>query len=481
MQRTSVSEGEAHFYLGDLLLHIHREAEAETYFKRAISLDPGFTPTYASLGVLCVRQKRYAEARKYLQRAVVSPQSYLIHYLYAYVLSREGMTPSGRIEEFSPESARVMREELSKAIKLAPEFADAYYLLALVNLVAGEQLDEAVSLVKRAQKLAPSKPGYALLLAQIYLRRREYESARAVLEPLARQNSDPAVRSDAQAFLDSFKTTEGGATRNKSEDLTARVDTSVMLELEGPAAPRSETVTGGSVPGTATRDGQTIDSSGSMPSVDEMLERYLQAAGGNRALAATTSRVAKGTVDIPGVSRGGTVELYFKAPNKTLTVMRAHPFGLVKLGFNGRVGWAQTVGGLRVVKGAELIGLQRDSDFYNPATLRANYPKINLLGRSKIGFREVYVLELQPAVGTPERLYMDANTYLPIRVNVVRTNTSQRPVPVEIYLDDWREVDGIKLPFRITQGFPGMSVAITLTDIKHNLAIDDSLFERPTK
>jgi hypothetical protein len=194
-----------------------------------------------------------------------------------------------------------------------------------------------------------------------------------------------------------------------------------------------------------------------------------------------TSRVAKGTVDIVGVSRGGTVELYSKAPNKTLTVMQAHPLGLVKLGFNGRLGWAQTVGGIRVVKGAELIGLQRDSDFYSPATLRANYPKINLLGRSKIGYREVYVLELQPAVGTPERLYMDANTYLPVRVNVVRTNASQRAVAVEIYLDNWTDVDGIKIPLRITQSFPGMSLGITLTDIKHNVTIDDSLFEKPTK
>jgi tetratricopeptide (TPR) repeat protein len=485
MQRTSLSEGEANFYLGDLLLHIHREADAEAYFKHAISSDPGFTQTYASLGLLCMRQRRYAEARKYLQRAVVSPQSYLIHYLYAYVLSRERLTPGGSIEGFSPESARVMRGELSKAIKLAPEFADAYYLLALVNLVtaeqSGEQLDEAVSLVKRAQKLAPSKRGYALLLAQIYLHQREFDSARAVLEPLARQNTDLPVRADAQALLDSFQTPAGGPTRNKSEAATAQVGSSVMLELEETATTRSGTVTGGSASGVATRDGQTIDSSGSMPSVDEMLERYVQAVGGIGALTVIKTRVAKGTIDIVGVSRGGSVELYFKAPNKTLTVIRAQPLSLVKLGFNGRVGWAQTPGGLRIVKGSELVGIQRDSDFYNPATLRVNYPKINLLGRSKIGYREVYVLELHPGVGTPERLYMDANTYLPVRVNVMRTNASQRAVAVEIYLDDWREVDGIKVPFRITQGSPGLNVGITLIDIKYNVALDDSLFERPMK
>ena len=120
MQRMAISEGEANFDPGDLLLHIDREAEADKYFQRAISLDSGFTQTYASLGLLRVRQKRYAEAKQYLQRATVAPQSYLVHYLYAYLLSHEGVTASGSIDEYSAPNAQIMRDQLRKAIKLAP-------------------------------------------------------------------------------------------------------------------------------------------------------------------------------------------------------------------------------------------------------------------------------------------------------------------------------------------------------------------------
>ena len=105
-QRSSLSEGEANYYLGDLLLHLGREQDAERYFKQAIALEPGFTPAYASLGQLSVQQQRYAEAKKYLQRATTSPQSYRIHYLYAYALSREGVNSTGQVSGYSREMFR---------------------------------------------------------------------------------------------------------------------------------------------------------------------------------------------------------------------------------------------------------------------------------------------------------------------------------------------------------------------------------------
>ena len=81
MQRAALSEGEANYYLGDLLLHINRPNEAEVYYKQAIAAEPGFIPTYASLGRLYAYQRRYAEAKKNFQRATLAPQNYLIHYL----------------------------------------------------------------------------------------------------------------------------------------------------------------------------------------------------------------------------------------------------------------------------------------------------------------------------------------------------------------------------------------------------------------
>jgi Flp pilus assembly protein TadD len=479
MQRSSLSEGEANYYLGDLLLHINRGSDAERYFLQAISLEPSFVPPYASMGLLRVSQRRYAEAKKYLQKASASPQTYLIHYLYAYVLSREGVGPTGRVTAYAHENVVTMREQLLRSIKLQPQFASAYHLLALVDLVADEQLDEAVAMAEKAHQLEPSKASYSMLLAHVYLRQSNTNAARQVLESLTR-DADTKVRTEAQTLLDGLSQSGNERAARDTSGNSNRVTLRDTM-LADPAQPgSSRTIVGGAATSGAIRDGQTIESSGSMPNVDEVLTRYVQALGGADAINAVTSRVIQGTLDLIGVSRNGSFEIYSLAPNKTLTVMHAYPMGTIKLGFNGLSGWVQTANGLRPVKGLELGVLQRGADFYESIRLKNNFAKINLLGRSKIGYREVYVLELQPTSGANERLFLDAESYLPIRLNTVRTNGRQMAA-VEVYLDDWREVDGIKFPFSITQTFPGLTLVFRTTEIRHGVALEAKLFESPAK
>ena len=108
--------------------------------------------------------------------------------------------------------------------------------------------------------------------------------------------------------------------------------------------------------------------------------------------------------------------------------------------------------------------------------MKNDYAKITLAGKSKIGYREVYVLDLQPTTGAVERIYFDAQTYLPARVNTVQM-LGTVSAPVEIYLDDWREVDGVKYPFSLSQSFSKLTLLFTVNEIKHNLPIDARMFE----
>ena len=57
--------------------------------------------------------------------------------------------------------------------------------------------------------------------------------------------------------------------------------------------------------------------------------------------------------------------------------------------------------------------------------------------------------------------------------------TPQGPIRVEMRYSDWREVDGVKLPFKITQSMPNLKFVFTVSEVKHNLPVDDRLFEKP--
>ena len=435
-QRSGLTDSEAAYYLADLLLHNGRENEAERGFKHSIAMDPSFTPAHAALGTLYVHQRRYAEAKKHLQKATSAPQAYLVHYYYAYVLSREGLSASGEISQYSRENAALMREQLLQSIKQDPKYAPAHYLLAVVNFVAGEHVDEALEMAQRAHQLSPSNAHYAELVEDI----KQYRSGNTT----ARQSRDP-IKGDAIVEPE-------------------RATTTRMLGIEsGPVA---------------INDGQTVDSSGSMPSLDEVVNKYVQALGGAAALNAVTSRVVKGTLDVVGVSRGGTFESYIVAPNKALNILQPGPKETIRVGYNGRTGWEQTPTGVRTLKGAELHAAQNDSDYYKILNLKSAYAKLTLVGKSKIGYRDVYVIDMQPASGTADRLFLDAQTYLPVRMNTMRTHRGD-PALVEIYYDDWREVEDLKMPHVITHSFQKRTITLTAKEIKNNIPVDAKIFERP--
>jgi tetratricopeptide (TPR) repeat protein len=201
MQTAPISEAEAQAYLGDLLLHSNR-TDAEAYLQKALALNPQLAMANASIGMLRVRQGKIDEARQSLERAVAAnSRNYLIHYYYAFALSREGMNNVQLVRAYAPETAARLRAELTKAIELRPDYPESYNLLAFVNLVTNSQLDESIGLLKRVLATSPGRNDLLLTLAQVYLRKEDRKTARQLLERLSQNNSDPRLRQHAQALL----------------------------------------------------------------------------------------------------------------------------------------------------------------------------------------------------------------------------------------------------------------------------------------
>lgn len=201
MRATPLKEAEAQAYLGDLLLHTNR-TEAEDYLQKALELDPDLAIAHASLGMLRVREGRPEDARQSLERAVAAnSQNYLIHYYYAYALSREGMDEREIVLDYLPETAEKMRAEIKRAMELRPDYPELYALLAFVNLVTNSHLDESIDLLKHALAISPGRRDLILTLAQIYIRKQEYQTARELLEKVIGNNTDVQVHRRAESLL----------------------------------------------------------------------------------------------------------------------------------------------------------------------------------------------------------------------------------------------------------------------------------------
>lgn len=210
MQAAPISEAEAQAYLGDLSLHLGDLDGAEKRLQGALQLDPNQAMANSSLGMVRVRQGKFAEAKPLLQKAVAgNSQNYLVHFNYALALSQEGIGAGNLVSGYSTEVASEMRAELKKAIALSPTFPESYRLLAFVNLVRGEELDESIMLLKRGQALSPGSGQINFLLAQLYMRKEDFKTARQLLEPMAREGgSDHQLRDNAQSLLESIARVE---------------------------------------------------------------------------------------------------------------------------------------------------------------------------------------------------------------------------------------------------------------------------------
>jgi outer membrane lipoprotein-sorting protein len=215
-----------------------------------------------------------------------------------------------------------------------------------------------------------------------------------------------------------------------------------------------------------------------LPTIDQILDKYIAGAGGRAAIEKITSS-GKGTIDIPAVNISGTVELIQKAPDKALTVVDLAGVGQQREGYDGTTGWSDDpANGFRQKDGVELAEAKRGATFGRELKMKQLYPTMVVKGREKVDDSDAYLVEATPAEGSPVKLYFDVASGLLVR-QVATRQMPQGPLEVEVTFADFRAVDGVKRPFTIRQATSMFIATIHLTEVKHNAPIDDAIFKAP--
>lgn len=217
-----------------------------------------------------------------------------------------------------------------------------------------------------------------------------------------------------------------------------------------------------------------------LPSADAILEAYIKALGGKEAIEKLSSRSSKGTFEIEAMNLSGEMENYQKAPNKYASLFSIPGVGGGGQVFDGAKGWdSNPMTGLRELAGEELAVLKREADFHQPLNLKKHFTKLEVKGKETVGSSETYVVVATPAVGGPEKLYFDVATGLLVRQDADR-ETAQGKMPSEEYFEEYKVIDGVKIPHLLKIVSPMLAVKIKLTDVKTNVEIDEAKFNKPS-
>ena len=218
------------------------------------------------------------------------------------------------------------------------------------------------------------------------------------------------------------------------------------------------------------------------PSVDQILKKYAQALGSQTAYWKLTSRAMTGTVEISDDNITGTARVYAKAPSSYRLTLDFPGYGLMETVFDGNAGWEKNPdSGTHAMSKTDLEIARRDHDFYLELRLKELYPKMQMAGSDKIKRRMAFVIEATPATGSAEKFYFDAESGLLVKHDFERVTLEDGIVQYEVLYSDYRDVDGVKLPAAIEQRSPDITMFFKFTDIKNNVALEDTAFAKPEK
>lgn len=215
------------------------------------------------------------------------------------------------------------------------------------------------------------------------------------------------------------------------------------------------------------------------PNAQQILAKYVEAVGGEDAMNKITSRVEKGTLTGFG-PQGTPVEIYAKAPNKRVSIVQGQR-GPMYTAYDGQAGWMTGFGGhIQDMEGADVYAAQLDADFQLLANSKTVFRQVRPARPEKIGDKEVWVLLGITPGQPPVRLLFDKDSGLLVR-EVRYAETPVGRYPTQVDFADYRETDGVKIPYQWTVARPGNSFTIKVDEVKQNVPVDDSKFTKPAQ
>lgn len=211
-------------------------------------------------------------------------------------------------------------------------------------------------------------------------------------------------------------------------------------------------------------------------SVDDVLNKYVQALGGREALVQAKTRVMKGTATARDLQQTPiTVQEKVTGEYRIDTEGRQ---GVQSRVFDGKSAWVQMPNGVREVEGLNAQQIRRLADLGLPLDAKQRYQNLRAARYGSIDGAPAIVLTGSPAQNVTEWLQFDRSSGLLLRRNIF-TRTPLGQLQEQVDYSDYRDVSGVKLPFQVRYATWNNVSTQRFTDVKLNAPIEDAQFAKP--
>lgn len=215
----------------------------------------------------------------------------------------------------------------------------------------------------------------------------------------------------------------------------------------------------------------------SSQTVDELIARNLESKGGLARMRAIQTMKQTRRMNLQGME--SPVVVYAKRPNMVRQEIAAGGRTVV-MAYDGVTPWVVNplTGAPDPVQvtGPMAESIKQDSDFDGPLVdYREKGLTIELVGLEALGTAKAHHLKVLTKKGLVQHFYLDATTALEVKL-VTETDTGT----IEQELADYRDVEGMKIPFLIRTFANGVKQGEIRTEkVEFNVKIDDAIFRMP--
>jgi hypothetical protein len=216
------------------------------------------------------------------------------------------------------------------------------------------------------------------------------------------------------------------------------------------------------------------------PNPVDIVERYIAAIGGRTNWSSLSSKITRGSIQLPEARTSGTIEIYEKSPNRLLVKAFIRGVGSYRTGFDGTQGWRREVDGtVRRLAGAELARIKRDADLIRETRILQNCSTLRYKRTERLNSGEAHVLTCIPSEdpALPRTMYFDVKSGFKVREDFVYVRDSEK-IPVSALLSHYRQVQntGILVPHVIAETTSKGTQIVRVEQVTVNSAVDLAMF-----